>query len=251
MSDYLTNRTRPLSDAERKIVEDNQGLVGHCIKLRFRKYIGRPKSRGDGFISFEELRAAGRFGLIEALDHWDASRGAFTTCANVWIRNKISRWLKEHAFRNIRVPKWLVQKKRMDHETIDADLRNGRISDAEAEKRHADRRRLDRAADAKPINDAVDAYTNPKLPHDPRRKMLLRLIYSVDLSTEEERLGRVVALKLAGMDGGSPAANKIEESLASIGEGLGATAAEAGRAYRAFLSAASRKVGDLGMEYPT
>lgn len=81
-----------------KIIEHNQKLVIYIAK----RYIGRG-------ILFQDLIQEGNIGLMKAIERFDATKGCkFSTYAVFWIRQSITRVLREQA-RTIRVPAYMTE----------------------------------------------------------------------------------------------------------------------------------------------
>lgn len=81
-----------------KIIECNQKLVIYIAK----RYIGRG-------ILFQDLIQEGNIGLMKAIEKFDATKGCkFSTYAVFWIRQSITRVLREQA-RTIRVPAYMTE----------------------------------------------------------------------------------------------------------------------------------------------
>lgn len=72
----------PLTDEQRRLVEENQGLVAFTI----RRYFPGVKPH-----EFEDAFAAGLIGLCRGVQRWDASKGKLSTIAVQWIRAAIQR----------------------------------------------------------------------------------------------------------------------------------------------------------------
>lgn len=73
---------RPLSDAERKRVEENMGLVGQVIKDCVHDF-------DHGVYDRDDLRQIGYIGLCKAVQSDRPGRGAFSTYAYIIIRNEL------------------------------------------------------------------------------------------------------------------------------------------------------------------
>lgn len=77
----------PLTEAQRRLVADNLGLVGWAEKRLARDCLPRER---------ESLRDHLTDGLIRAAQCYDPSRGtAFSTCAQQWLRHGATRWREE------------------------------------------------------------------------------------------------------------------------------------------------------------
>lgn len=85
--------------------EAKQQLIKHNLRLVVsiaKPYIGRG-------MSFSDLIQEGNLGLIKAVDKYDVSRGfRFSTYATWWIKQSISRAIKEQA-RSIRIPAHIIE----------------------------------------------------------------------------------------------------------------------------------------------
>lgn len=248
-NNFLTKRTKPLTPKECKVVEDNQGLIGDVIRRQFHGYLGK-STRGELPVSYRDLFEAGVFGLVEAIDRWIPEKAAFSTFAEWWIKNKIFRWLREHGYL-IHIPKWVLQAKGLDPETIAKDLAEGTIDINEAKKRERDRRRLERARQLKPVNEALDHHYEADTEiRDRHRQILLRLIYSIQIVSEDEATGRVTMMKMVGLDGGTPAMTKGDEAFDEIAKALGLTPQKTRRNYETFLKKVQQFVQERGMLCP-
>lgn len=73
---------RPLTDAERKQVEENMGLVGRVIRDCVHDF-------DHGVYSYEDLKQIGYIGLCKAAQSDRPGRGAFSTYAYIIIRNEL------------------------------------------------------------------------------------------------------------------------------------------------------------------
>lgn len=62
--------------------------------------------RYQGYEEIEDLMQEGYFGLCAAVDHWDPEAGSFITCAVLWIRQRMQRyvWSKGGI---IRIPEYM------------------------------------------------------------------------------------------------------------------------------------------------
>ena len=77
----------PLVEAHLRIVLKIAGQIAH---RRFPTKFGANQAARDGQNDIiHELAATGVLGLIEAVEHWDPEKGAFSTIANYWIRKRI------------------------------------------------------------------------------------------------------------------------------------------------------------------
>lgn len=222
---FMTNRERRLDDAERKIVEDNLGLVGFAIQKHFRKYIASQPPNGESLVGYRDLFAAGVFGLIECLDRFDPKQGAFSTCANFWIVNKIYRWLRERGYQHVRVPKWVLHAQR-----------NGELSRSET-------RHLEQVQGVVQINDEIDTHAPEGKDPSPKRRALLALAYSIP-ATGLAKIGRVVFIKVGSLDGGTGMSHKELDAFAAVAPGLGLTPGRAKRAFDAFIDQLRSSVQD-------
>lgn len=85
--------------------EAKQQLIKHNLRLVVsiaKPYMGRG-------MSFSDLIQEGNLGLIKAVDKYDVSRGfRFSTYATWWIKQSISRAIKEQA-RSIRIPAHIIE----------------------------------------------------------------------------------------------------------------------------------------------
>ncbi|KAG5540532.1 hypothetical protein RHGRI_020672 [Rhododendron griersonianum] len=60
--------------------------------------------RGFGFLAFEDIIQAGKFGLLQGAMRFDHTRGyKFSTYVQYWIRRSMSRFVEQHS-RGIRIP---------------------------------------------------------------------------------------------------------------------------------------------------
>lgn len=231
---YLISRMHPLSDLERERVEANQGLIGAVIRDKYLSYLGKPRRNGEGPISYADLMGAGQFGLIEAAARFDPLRGAFSTCAEMWIKNKIRRYIREYG-ELIRIPKWVVHAK---------PERDGEAKTAR------EKARVLKVRNVQPINEALDhAHVDRDTRRTGIRRMLLRLAYSVVAETDEMMLGRVLFIKMAGAGGDTPGLGDVER-VGEIAQSLGIQRARARMAYESFLSAMRTRVVELELGYP-
>ena len=85
--------------------EAKQQLIKHNLRLVVsiaKPYMGRG-------MSFSDLIQEGNLGLIKAVDKYDVSKGfRFSTYATWWIKQSISRAIKEQA-RSIRIPAHVIE----------------------------------------------------------------------------------------------------------------------------------------------
>ena len=85
--------------------EAKQQLIKHNLRLVVsiaKPYMGRG-------MSFSDLIQEGNLGLIKAVDKYDVSKGfRFSTYATWWIKQSISRAIKEQA-RSIRIPAHIIE----------------------------------------------------------------------------------------------------------------------------------------------
>ena len=86
-NEQLVTRIRAGVDVAENMLalyEQMKGLI--CIIAR----------RYQAYGELEDLQQEGFFGLYAAVDHYDPERGSFGTCAALWIRQTIVRYLEEH-----------------------------------------------------------------------------------------------------------------------------------------------------------
>ena len=268
MSDYLIRRTKPLSETEAKVLADNLGLIGDVIRRNFKMFLGhsqvqgRPGVHGDKAITYADLFGAGYFGIIAAIEKHEPARGSFSTAAEWWIKNKIWRWLREFGY-VIHIPKWVLQLKRpLNPSEIEAlpegalKQTQGAMGPGEREKltKQFDReqRLMGRAKTMKPMDEALDhAITTSDTERLRQRMILMRLIYSVQPETDEERTGRLIMVKMAGLDGGTPVEHRQDKDVFDeIARSLGMAPNKAKRCYEAFMEQVRMWIADNEMEYP-
>ena len=85
-----------------------------------RLVIAIAKTYSHDSVAMEDKVQEGNLGLIEAIQKYDANKGAFAPYAAWWIRQKISRCLAEQG-RTIRVPVHMYQKIR-EYRKVEMDL---------------------------------------------------------------------------------------------------------------------------------
>lgn len=109
------------SDARRRLVEENMGLV----RALARRY------RGMGLPS-EDLEQEGAIGLLEAIDHFDPANGAgFSTYAYWRVRRTMTHALTDHG-RLLRLPKSVLERRRAIADATAALVNAGRRPTASA-----------------------------------------------------------------------------------------------------------------------
>ena len=220
----FTKRMRPLSPEEKKKVDDNLGLVGHLIDRKFPWLKERPDERRKGqrpgehrMFTYRDIFNVGVFGLIECLDKWEPHRAAFTTAAEVWIENRIRLFLAENRYQ-IRIPKWMRHKKTHSSK---------------------EERNLERIKHPMPVDEAIDAMAPHKSARVLKRKAL-RLLYTVEVEDDKERAGRMIAVMLGGLDGGTGAREQLTpedqaKDVNRIADEIGMDHKEATEAYELFM----------------
>lgn len=194
-----------LTDAQRKLVADNLGLVGTILK-QYRYCL-----RDNPHISIDDLYQEGVYGLMRAARKWRPARGKLGTYAGPWIH----KYIKEHiACRTttIALPSGATDMTRMTDKTRDA------ISIA----------RNVRSIDAKHIESlALDSqYAEPDG---------LAMIYRAEVRTRDERLGRMIALKLFGLDGWEGTTAVRGRAMDAVARSVGVDSKKARKALKAFL----------------
>lgn len=207
----LTRRTRPLSPSEKKLVSRNIGLVGHVIEKEFRSYlVKRAKVRGEDRITYHDLHGAGVVGLIDAIEKWRPKDGKFTTCAYYWIKNKIHLWLSE------------------TKETIRV-TRHGRAADNNTGHK------AKQAKNIASIDNGHEYQAPNRRDLKELRRFILKLLYSVKATSPLERLGRVIVIRVAGLNGGTGIVSKPLEVVDASAKSLGIEKSQARKAWRAIL----------------
>lgn len=197
---YLNKWSSPLTPTEAKKVADNQGLIGDVIQKTFIATI-------KGETTYRDLFQAGQFGLMEAARRWEPARGAFSTCAEMWIKNKIRRYLREKVGA-IRIPKWVYYGKEA------SPINGARITQEKI--------RVKQVVSMAPIDETFDALRiGPDSPVASRRK-IIRIIYGVGRGLEDVSIARVVLIKTFGLDGGTPSETGFSgERFAEIAGSVG------------------------------
>ena len=73
----------PLNEMQRKMVENNMGLVGAVIKKNVKNI------NNLGIFTYQDILQIGRLGLSKAAMNYIPGEGKFSTCAYIYIRNEI------------------------------------------------------------------------------------------------------------------------------------------------------------------
>jgi len=73
----------PLNEIQRKMVEDNMGLVSAVIKKNVKNI------NNLGIFTYQDILQIGRLGLSKAAMNYIPGEGKFSTCAYIYIRNEI------------------------------------------------------------------------------------------------------------------------------------------------------------------
>lgn len=68
------------------VIADNKGLIG--------KYISKYKHLNN--LTHDDLYQVGVIGMIEAINHYEPGRGAFSNCATLWIKAIVYRYVLTH-----------------------------------------------------------------------------------------------------------------------------------------------------------
>ena len=77
---------RPLTDSQRELAANNEGLIGFCLKQIVQRF---------GRVDFDELRSEGALGLVDAARGFDPTRGVrFSTYACAAILRRMLGCLK-------------------------------------------------------------------------------------------------------------------------------------------------------------
>ncbi len=101
-NEQLVTRIRAGVDVAENMLalyEQMKGLI-YIIARRYQAY-------GE----LDDLQQEGFLGLYAAVDHYDPERGSFGTCAALWIRQTIVRYLEEHG-NAVRIPTGERQRQR-------------------------------------------------------------------------------------------------------------------------------------------
>lgn len=69
-----------------QVIRENRGLIG--------KYISKYKHLNT--LTYEDLYQQGVIALLEAVNHYDSTRGSFSNCATLWLRAIIYRYVLTH-----------------------------------------------------------------------------------------------------------------------------------------------------------
>lgn len=93
------------SDAKDILINSNLRLVVHIAKDYYSRY-----SATNPSMQFSDYIQEGSMGLIKAAEHFDYTRGRFTTLATLWIKQYITQALVKQG-NIIHVPEYLVRAK--------------------------------------------------------------------------------------------------------------------------------------------
>ena len=74
----------------KKAVELTYLRYGRYVASLAKGYFGSFVSGGETVVSADDFVSAGMIGLIEALDHFDPKRGAFTTCCKPYVLSRMT-----------------------------------------------------------------------------------------------------------------------------------------------------------------
>ena len=86
------------NDARETLITSNLRLVVNIAKKYYR----------NDQISFMDLIQEGNLGLMEAINRFDPSKGRFSTCASLWIKQAILKAIMENG-KSVRVPAHMFQ----------------------------------------------------------------------------------------------------------------------------------------------